>query len=284
VIYNLGDTVPLSWVNGTDLGPATLAVTDPSGSVTTTSNVTASGGTYYGSYTPTAAGLFTVLWTASTTATHGAYEDVFEVRPNAPQALISIADARESLRLRTADVADNAKIQTIIEAASRLIVDITGPMSYQTYTEWYDGGVSTIVPEHLPLVQVTAAAEYYGLSKFVLTEQPLGAQTDAFAFTVDYSTGQITRRTYGGAPAMFAIGSKNVNIQYQAGRLLVPENVQLACRELVRHFYTQTQVPGRPKFNGAPGEDEFDNRLIGYALPHFVVEMLQPDRRAPGIA
>lgn len=283
MIYNLGTTVPLQWVNGVDLGPATLAVTDPNGVTTSTPNITSSAGTYSGSFLPAAAGLHTVLWTAATGATKGAFEDVFEVRPNTLLALISVADAREHLRLRSSDTSDNPKIQSIIEASSRLIVDITGPMTYQNFSEWYDGGLSNIVPEHLPLVQVTAAAEYYGLSKFILTEQPLGLQTNAFAFTVDYVTGQITRRTYGGAPAMFAIGAKNVNIQYKAGRALVPENVQLATKELVRHLYQETQVQGRPK-HGSAGEDPMDNRLIGYAVPNFVAELLQPDRRAPGIA
>lgn len=283
MIFNLGTTVPLNWVNGSDLGPATLQITGPTGTITTTPNITATAGTYTGTFLPTVAGLHTVLWTATTQATHGSYEDVFEVRQNTPLALISLDDAREFLRLRSNDTADNAKIQAIIESASRLILDITGPMTIQSYNEWWDGGLSTIVPEHLPLVQVTAAAEFYGLSKFVLTEQPLGAQTNAFAFTVDYVTGQITRRTYGGAPAMFAIGSKNVNIQYTAGRTQVPENVQVATRELVRHLYTNTQIPGRPKFGGQ-GEDLIDEKLIGYAVPNFVVEMIQPDRRAPGIA
>lgn len=284
MVYNLGTTVPLSWVNGTDIGPATLQITAPDGTLTTVSNITSTAGTYSATFTPTLAGLFTVLWTATTTATHGSYEDAFNVRANAPTALISLDDARATLRLRSGDTADNAKLQTIIEAASRLILNITGPMNDETHDEWFDGGVSTVTPSQGPLVSVLQAAEYYGLSKFTLTEQPLGQQTSSFAYTVDYLTGQITRRTYGGAAALFAPGNKNVYIQYRAGRLVVPENVQLATRELVRHFYTHTQVPGRPKFGNTAGEDGFPELPIGFAIPNFVVQMLQPDRRAPGIA
>lgn len=284
MIYNLGTTVPLSWSNGTDLGPATLTVTGPDGTVTSTPNITTTGGVYTGTFTPPAFGLFTVLWQAGSGAAEGSYQDVFEVRPDAPVALISLDDAREALRLRSTDTADNAKIQRLIEGASILILDITGPMTSQEYTEWFDGGVETVSPSYQPLTRVVAAAEYYGLSKFVLTEQPLGSQTDAFAFTVDYFTGQIMRRTYGGAPAMFAIGGKNVEITYQAGRPYVPENVQIACGELVRHFYTHTQPPGRTKYGTASGDDGPDQVSIGYAIPNFVLEMIQPTRRAPGIA
>lgn len=283
--YNLGTTIPLSWNNGADLGPATLKITAPDNTVTTVSNLAATGGVYSSPYTPTMAGLHEVLWTATATDTHGSSEDVFEVRPNSPTALISLDDARATLRLRSTDTADNAKLQNIIESASRVILNITGPMNAETFTEWFDGGVPTVFPSQSPLVAVTAAAEFYGLSKFVLTEQPLGQQTTAFAFTVDYLTGEIMRRTYGGAQAMFAIGSKNVMIEYQAGRILVPENVQLACRELVRHLYTHTQVPGRPKFGSNTGMDDgLPDVPIGFAVPNFVVQLLAPDRRAPGIA
>jgi hypothetical protein len=282
MIYNLGATVTLQWVNGVDLGAATLTVTGPTGVVTTTAGVVAASGTYTAPFTPSAPGLHLVGWTAGS-VTKGAYQDVFEVRATGPAALISLDDARSVVRLRSTNTADNAMLQTIIEAASKVVTDITGPMTIAQYVEWFDGGTETVVPSQAPIVRIVSAFEYYRTSSFALTEQPLGAQTTAFGFTVDYLTGAITRRTFGGGSGLFAVGSKNIVFTYTAGRATVPENVQLATKELVRHFYQATQIPGRPKM-GAVADDGFGEVSIGFAVPNFVVEMLQPDRRAPGIA
>jgi hypothetical protein len=283
VIYNIGTSVPLTWQAGTSLGSATLQITDPSGNVSTQTVSDSGSGTYNATYVPGVYGRFQVLWTAVQGGTDGSYQDVFDVRPNGMSALVSLSDVTEYLNLPTQPAVELNKLQRILNASSILIQDITGPMAPTVYTEWFDGGTETVSPSHKPVIRVLSAAEYYGISEFVLTEQPLGFQTDAFAFTVDYITGEVMRRTYGGAAAQYAIGDKNVRITYQAGRSYVPENVQLGTLELVRFFYNHTQVPsgrgGRPA-----GPDGLENVLIGFAVPNFVVEMVQPHWRGPGIA
>jgi hypothetical protein len=282
MIYNLGTTVPLAWNNTVDLGLATLTVTSPDGVAHVTSSISSSAGMYTSTYLPTAAGRHSVVWTAGTT-TKGSWQDVFEVRPNTPAAFISLDDARKHLRLRDADRVDDVMLLSIIESASRIVVDITGPMMPTQYTEFFNGGVATLMPTQFPLISVVSLIEYYGTSAFTLTEQPLGAQSTAYGYTVDYVTGQISRRAFGGSAAMFAAGAKNIVLVYTAGRALIPENVLTATKELVRHFYQHTQVPGRPKMSAA-GDDGYSELMIGFAVPNFVVEMLQPDRRAPGFA
>lgn len=286
MIFNLGTTVPLAWFNnGVSLGTATLTVTDPNGKVYTQSVSDGGSGTYNAAFTPAIYGRFSVLWTASLAGVEGSSQDVFEIRPDVSKAIISVADFTDWANLNAESAkADANKIQRLIEAASNIVEDITGPLTIKTYTEWFDGGRATISPARKPLIQVLGAAEYYGISEFILTEQPLGFQTDAFAFTVDYITGQITRRTYGGAQAQYAIGSKNVRIIYTAGRNYIPENVQIACMELVRFWYTHSQTPGGRGSRNVAALEELSPVSIGYAVPNFVIEMLQPHRRAPGIA
>lgn len=284
MIYNLGTTVPLTWVNGVTLGNATMAATAPSGAITTVTGISDSGtGTYTLNFNPAEAGLYDILWTASLSGVFGSYQDSLEVRQQGLNALISLQDARDHLRWRTTDTADNAKLQNMIEAASILIVDLVGPMSPQTFVEWFDGGVPQIKPANVPLVSITQVVEYYGLSAFTLTNQPLGSQTNAFAYTLDPVTYQLTRRTYGGAQANFATGTKNVMVSYIGGRPMIPENVQVATRELVRHLYTTSQVPNR---SGVSRTSDTEAQLdyLGFAIPTFVIEMLQPHRRSPGIA
>lgn len=284
MILDVGAAVVLSWPRTADDGPASVAITSPAGTVTTISGVTYSSGAsaYATSYTPPTPGLYQVTWSAGTGSTADVYEDVLEVRGSL-SGLISLDDARQHLRLSSSDTSDNAKIQGIIEAASQAVVDITGDWTNVQRTEWFDGGQSRISVAHQPLVQVVSCVEYYGLAAFTLTEQPLGAQTNAFAFTVDYVTGQVTRRTFGGQAANFAVGDKNIKVTYTSGRSgVVPESVQLATRELVRHLYQQTQIPGRR--GSRHGDDEAGGPPSGFAIPNFVVELIQPWRRPPGIA
>lgn len=284
MIFNLGTTVPLTWNNGVTLGTATLTVTDPSGNVFTQSVADSGGGVYNAKYTPGVYGRFGVQWAATLAGVQGSSQDVFDVRPSGVVALVSVADVIEYQNLPAQSPVELNKIQRIINASSILIQDITGPMSPQVFTEWFDGGLATVYPSEKPLTKVLSASEYYGISEFVLTEQPLGFQTDAFAFTVDYLTGQIMRRTYGGAKAWFAIGDKNVRITYQAGRKYVPENVQIGTLELIRFFYNHTQVPSGRGRGGGVSPEAMENVMIGFAVPNFVIEMVQTHRRGPGIA
>jgi hypothetical protein len=278
VIFEIGDLIPLTLTLAGNDGTATLTVTDPSGAVTTTSGIVGTGGVYNGTFRAALAGRHNLEWTT----TNNASQDVFEVRA-VVQGVISLQDARDWLRLRSTDTADNEKLQALIETATDLIEDVTGPILTTQYTEWFDGGVGTYTVQHPPIVQASATMhEYYGLVAYLLTEQPLGGQMNAYAFTVDYSTGQVTRRTFGGQAAMFPQGTKNVTITYSARRNPVPDAIQLAVRELVKHLYTATQVPvGKARVNGA---EEGLNPGVTYAVPNFVLDLIPLKyRRPPGV-
>jgi hypothetical protein len=279
VIYEIGDLTPLTLTLPANDGTATLVVTDPAGTVTTTSGLVGVGGVYTSTFRAVIAGRHALEWTT----TNNVVQDAFEVR-GLIQGIISVQDARDWLRLRTTDTGDNEKIQALIETASDLIEDVTGPILTTQYTEWFDGGVGTYTVAHPPIVQSSATMhEYYGLVSYLLTEQPLGAQMNAYAFTVDYTTGQVTRRTFGGQAAMFPEGTKNVTITYSARRNPVPDSIQLAVRELVKHLYSATQVPvGKARVNG--GEDGLAPGVT-YAVPNFVLDLIPLKyRRPPGIA
>ena len=280
MIYEIGDLIPLTLTLPGNDGTATLTVTDPNGGTTVTSNITGTGGVYTGSYRPTIAGRFMVAWTT----TNNASQDAFDVRGTL-NTIISLDDARSFLRLRTTDTGDNEKIQGLLETATDLLEDVCGRIIPVTFTEWFDGGVGTYVVRHPPLVSVTSMTEYYGLVAYTLTEQPLGAQMSAYAFTKDASTGQITRRTFGGQAAMFPEGTKNVVITYKTGYSPIPSSIINAARELVKHLYEATQVPaGGGKARVRDSEDGMTPGVT-YAVPNFVLDMIPMKyRRPPGMA
>jgi hypothetical protein len=107
---------------------------------------------------------------------------------------------------------------------------------------------------------------------------------NAFSFTVDYQTGQITRRTFGGEAAMFALGAHNIKVVYTVGTGTVPWAVRLGTLELIRHLWQLTQQGGRPKFAAGGYDNDVAAIPAGFALPNRVLELWAGSRRPPGIA
>lgn len=292
-LYYLGQDVGLTvTVLDDDGNPATgsvavtLTVTDPAGTVTTPATASAGGATYTAVVSSVAvAGVWLYRWTATGTGLSWASEGQFAVRPLGVEQLVDLAAVKKHLNLALADTSQDDELQGFILMAADQARDVCGPILPETHTQWFDGGTNTVVPDWLPVTTVLSATEYYGLSAFPLTEQALGAQMDAFAFTVDYSTGQITRRTFGGQAAVFAIGTKNVKFVYTAGRAgAVPWTVRLGALELIRHLWQMTQQSARAGWRGAGLDNDGATFPTGFALPARVLELWQPYKRPPGIA
>lgn len=263
-----------------------VTVTGPTGAITSP----AVAGPVSGAYSAvvpgvSVAGVWLYRWTATGTGVAWSSEGQFTVRPVGVEQLVDLASVKAHLNIPATDTRQDDELQGFILAAADLARYHCGPFLPETHTQFFDGFVSTIVPDWLPVASVLSCTEYYGLSAFLLTEQELGGQMNAFAFTVDYATGQITRRTFGGEAALFAAGSKNIKLVYTAGRGgAVPWTVRLGVLELIRHLWQLTQQGGRPKFGGA-GYDAADVVIpTGFALPSRVLELWAPFRRPPGIA
>jgi hypothetical protein len=295
-IYFVGQDVGLMCTPLDDQGNATtgalvasVTVTSPSGAITSPSVSSAGSGAYSAVVPSVTAGTWLVRWTA--TGTNGgvpvgwAYEDQFTVRPQGVEQLVDLISVKKHLNIPLNDTRQDEELQGFILTAADQARDVCGPFLPEVHTQFFDGGLSTIQPDWLPLASVQSVTEYYGLSGFVLTEQNLDAQMNAFAFTVDYTTGQITRRTFGGGAATFALGDKNVKVVYTAGTGgQIPFTIRLGALELIRHLWQQTQNGGRPKFGSAGIDGDSMGVPMGFALPDRVIELWGPKRRPPGIA
>lgn len=198
--------------------------------------------------------------------------------------IVDLGSVKAHLNMSITDVSQDDELLGFMQAASEMARDVVGPLMPEEHTQWCDGGRSTIVPDWLPLTSVASVTEFYGLSQFPLTEQPLGQQDTAFGYTVDYNTGQITRRTFGGEPAMFAAGAKNIKVVYTAGSGTIPYTVRLGTLELIRHLWSMTQQGGIQRVGLPSTADDAVRIPTGFALPQRVLELWQPFRRPPGIA
>lgn len=290
-IYNNGQDVPLNVTVLNDAqAPAnaasvTVTVTQPDGTALNPTPANAGTGIYQAVVTaPTQTGTFLVHWSATGSGFAFTYDDQFQVRPAGAEQIVDLASVKAHLNMIPTDTTQDAELTGFILGATTVIRDMIGPIVPEQHLEYFDGAVMTISVAWQPLLSIQSIYEYYGLSAFLLTEQPLGTQINAFGFTVDYITGQVTRRTFGGQAALFAVGDKNIKVAYTAGRSDVPYNVRLGALELIRHNWSMTQQAGRPRIRSGMDAGGELAVPIGFAVPDRVVEWLAPHRRPPGIA
>lgn len=301
LIFFQGQDVPLAWAPLDDAGNAisggsvtvTATVTDPSGVVTTPVVSQTVPGTF-GAVADSAsqAGIWLVEWSAlgtngDATAVRAAYSEQFQVQAGGVAQLVDLASTKDYLRIPLTDTSRDNALMGFIYATSEVARDYCGPILPEQHTQYFDGGSAKIVPDWLPLISVQSCTEYYGLSAFAITEQPLGTQQNAFGFTADYTVGELTRRTFGGEAAYWARGAKNIKLVYTAGRDgPLPWSVRLGALEMVRHLYQLTQqgsgrsVPGGSVLDGADGPPV----PTGFAIPQRVIELWTSNYRGPGIA
>lgn len=176
--------------------------------------------------------------------------------------LIDLADAKASLGITT--TTNDNDIQRYIGAATPVIEKITGPILLGSRTYSLDGGRAAIV---LP-VRFNSVTS--------ITENGVA--------TTDYHTAPSQGVIFAGtttASRTFADGTRNITVTVSVGNVAVPENVALAARELVRHWWQLGRQGNRPQF-GNDGALEVAN---GFGVPtRRVMELVSPNADLGGFA
>jgi len=265
---------------------ATASILRPDGTTApapVTLTATGTTGTWTGTFTTTQAGMHTAVFTG--TGTIAAAPADFYAYPVQP-GLVSIEEVRAHLRISPAKLPTYLdRLRSWIQASRVLIEDLVGSLTITTHDEWYDGGYPTIMLLESPVASVTAVTETFGANVVrTLTLQPIdgAVAVNAYGYTIDYDTGQLVRRVTGIA-APFALGRRNVHVQYSAG---TPgawrENIRLANLETLRVWWLASQDGNSPEPLDGGGYDESPQALIG-ELPPRARQMLGRRTRATGI-
>ncbi|WP_181036361.1 hypothetical protein [Arthrobacter sp. B1805] len=258
---DLGGTAKVS-LKGTVAAGANiaLAVTQPDGLTLNPAPIVDQEGKT-ATLVPTMPGRHLLRWLATGTETD-VFTDVLDVWPADPRFIISLEEAENGLRWRNPSAADREDLRLYIAAATEVIEDIVGPMVASTYIHHAAGGGSVVLP-HIPsqVIAVTIdglpVVEYYA----------------------DFQSGIV----YAGTryhPASFVAG--DVAVTYSFGSPIIPPNVRLAARELVRHWW-QIGMQGQGAVRGQePTADAFTPS--GFAVPRRVVELCSPHQQIGGFA
>lgn len=267
--YDLGAVVQLT-VSVTDgagepanSGNMALTITLPDDSTVIVDPVTPTAtGSYAYAYTTTQAGRHTVRW-VGTGANPAAYADVFDVRDQAPVAIVSLADAKKQLNIT--DTGDDDELRGFITGASLAVERELGTVvARRSFTERRTAGSDgRVLLSNVPVLAVTSAGSADGTTTWAAGD-----------LDVDTATGLVTA-VAGAAPLV-----GDIDFTYTAGLRAVPDDYQLATLIVIQHLW-ETQ---RGRYGAVPGgstEPEYMSGR-GFALPRRALELL--DTSLPGIA
>ena len=267
-MYDLGDIVTLGLTvkdaTGTlaNAGAVTCTITKPDATTGTGTVTNPGAGTYQATFTSTLPGRHTVLWQA-TGANAGVEYDEFDVRPAASTALLSLADARQSLNFLA--TTNDQELKLYIDAATDLIEQEVGPILPRTITETVHGWGS-IALSYTPVLSVTS-----------INGQLTGSwNIDPTDINVDPTTGimrRVSRDTF---------YDDYYTVVYVAGRsTVVPERFRQAARDVITNLWRSQRGS-----NAAPGMGNADGDTLSTtnALTPQVMRDLKWDMKIAGIA
>lgn len=245
---------------------AVVTVTLPDGTEATPApSETATAGTYQADYPTTAVGRHAVRWVF--TGPSHAYTDVFDVRAEAPPAILSLADAKDHLNLAADSTHEDDEVRFWNAAATLAVEYFTGPIVIRTMTDDHtERSARALVLRRTPVIEV-------------ISVEPLrdgGIAYDVDDLVLDGATGLLTLRSGG-------LLQGPLRATYRAGRAIVSENITAGARIILQHLWL-TQRAGRRGGLAGGGQDYAVTEPIpglGYAIPNRALNLLEPDRLPP---
>lgn len=285
--WTITTTVVDSTNTPVDATSVSITIVLPDGTATAPAAMTHSAtGIYTYAYPTTQAGMHSARFVAT-----GAISPVgqldFYVYPLVT-GLVSLEEVRAHLRIAPASLPSyQTRLLSWIQASRVLIEDEVGSLTITAYDEWYDGGYHSIMLLESPVSSITAVTETFGANVVrTLTLQPIDgvSSVNAFGYTIDYATGQLIRRVTGIA-APFALGRRNIHVQYSAGTSGVwRENYRLANLEQLRVWWLASQDNNNPQpLSGAAYDETAADLRMGGLSPR-VMQMLGRRTRTEGMA
>lgn len=283
-MYELGGVAVLSWTATDTAGAAanagvacTITITQPDGTAIGPVILTGTAGAYSYSYKTIQPGRHTYRFEATGIPGPGvgvgAHTDVFDVYAATPSAIISVADAKELLRVTDTKFDDDLKF--FIESLTRFIDKYCGPMVPRLVTERHTAGARTLMLRQIPVyVPAGQTTDLVSITPVLTYGVPYD---DLSLLSVDHATGEVIHTV--GLP--FYYGSYDVT--YWAGRAYIPPNVLLAAQVILKHWWALERPSARPGQGPATGAADEPALLWGFAIPNRALEMLESERTPAGI-
>jgi uncharacterized phiE125 gp8 family phage protein len=266
----VGSVIPFQFTvrdaGGTLVNPTTISVTitRPDGTspaVVNPTNPPAVTGIFPVDHTATMVGLY---WAAATTTgpTDVSPAQSFYVHaPSDTVTIVALADCKEHLRI--SGTGDDDKLRRMLVTATSMCEKRTGRWRRATVTETHDGGRSQLLLREPNIVSITTVTES-------------GTALTAGDYVLDRAAGLLTRGS-STSPSCWAWGIQNVAVAMVAGPddQVIPDDIQLGVKELVRHLW-DTQRGGMELPAGGAESGFGDFGVNTFSIPRRVLELWHP--------
>lgn len=253
--------------SGTLVDPtsATLTLTLPDGSMLTPAVPlpSATPGKLRVDYVTTQVGRH--AWRMVTSNPTTAYSDVFDVRPALPTGIVSLADARAHLNMGATETRDDDELRLFIGASTRAVERALGRIVVRrSFTDRFtvSGSATELLLRNVPVLSLASVVAVGG-----------GATWDIGSLPVDGETGLIT---VAAGPAL----TGSLDVTYQAGEVVIPENYHLASLIILQHLWETQRGTMGVQLGGGDVDMALASR--GFAIPRRALELL--DTQLPGVA
>ena len=296
--FDLGDPVPLS-IPVTDTagnpqntnGTVTLTITQPdqttqvfSGTPTSAQITNPSVGIYQlaGGFPAVQAGHHLVAWTVTGTFP-GGFNDTFEVWPAQDPTILSLAEAKEILRIPTTNTQYDGIVRGYNRAISEWVEYVCGPVVVQTITEVLPADYMVVALSKPPVISLTnwtTTPSFLAGSGIPVPSPPspmypmriYGITYPGTALSLDPARGTV--RHQAGLPFIFG----EYVWQYQAGRPVIPYGIYEANKIALKHLFAVERggMAGGGQANYGMTETSAQATGFGFSVPNRAVELLTP--------
>lgn len=261
----------------------TLVITQPDQTQVTCpiTNPPAVEGQYTYPFTTVQPGRHTVAWTTVNPTT--VWRDVFDVNPAVPMAIISLADAKQTLQIDPADPSNDTEILAKLLAVTTMVQNYMHTQYVPVQiTEWHNrpammipweqprlrlGGGTLVNPppdvQLLPIMSLTSLITYGPQGQVVTTYNTVNNMY------FDSQSGLVT--VFNGPP----IAGRTQAVWY-CGMPIIPGNAIEAGKLLLQFMWESRRGPGG--LNGIIGPEEMHDIHSFTNLPRKVLDTLGPPR------
>lgn len=208
--------------------------------------------------------------------------------------VVTLQDVKAHLRMPQTETTDDMALMGFIAAVDDVVEMECGAIIPRHYDEFYDGGGYWIYLRNRPVLSVENVEEGWGWWNYELDYQPVNTVPagSMFAYSLDAPIiGGITRRSAGNVQIPFIPGTKNIRVQYTAGRSSIPPSIRLAALEIIAHWYQNSQLRSMANGSSYTSYDSINEdwtrstgiTSINAGIPNRVLELLKRTRRIPVI-
>jgi hypothetical protein len=289
-----GQPVPLTFtltdINGNAVQaastPPVVTVTLPD--QTTTAPAVTWNATYTATGPSTQAGHYLVAWSCTDATYPGGQADSYNITSLASSSILSLAEARRTLRIAATDTSEDDFITEFNPAVTAVVEWYCGPVIQRAVTERLPAGGLTIQLSYPPVLGLTAWTTIPAAlaSAGIAVPNPPSPMFPTRVFGVSYPTGQLyadpvlgTVTHTSGLPFYYG----EYIWSYQAGRVVIPDCILDGSRAILRHVFGMERG-GAGGSASMAADEESTMTPMGFLVPNRALELMTSEKLPAAIA